>query len=243
MNERRPREPILNAPDILKWLSGAFIVIHLARWLLNWLLPGRIDFLLAHLFAFSPVLYSGYPLDGIAFVPLILGPVTYMFLHGDFVHLLVNTGMLMAFGAPIARRMNGAWFFAFFVFCSVAGALFFLLLNIGSGSLLIGASGGISGVMGGFVRLGHQKRPARGGPMSERDRQLALPFAMLWLALTVFFGFFGGAMTGMSGGIAWEAHLGGFFAGLLAVNFFDGRGIGRRRRRRPDLQIIISDRE
>lgn len=231
----------MNAPDVLKWLSGALIAIHLGRWLVRSLLSVRTDFMFTQFLAFDPILYWDYPLDAVALMSAVLGPFTYMLLHGDTMHLLANIGMLMAFGSLLARRMSNIWFLAFFVFSSFSGALFYLLLSLGDGASMIGASGGVSGILGGLLRLSFQKQAAHGGPMDERDKQIILAFGALWLLLNLFLAFQGLGLTGGPSGIAWQAHLGGFIAGLLAINFFDGRGF--RRSRGPNLKLIKSDRE
>ena len=217
----RPAAPILNAPGILKWLAAAFILIHAVRALL----PEHVDFWILRAFAFESSLYTVAHERGIETVAMFAGPVTHILLHGDeLMHLVINTTLMLAFGSPVARRTGASWFAGFFVLSGVAGALGWFVLHPFSPGLLVGASGAISGAIGGYVRLGMQKRPARGGPMLLRDRRLAVPLALAWLGLNFFFGVFGAAIFGIDARIAWEAHLGGFVFGFLAINMFDGRG-------------------
>jgi len=217
----RPAAPILNVPGILKWLAAAFILIHAVRALL----PPVIDGWILRAFAFDASVYSAAHDRGIETFAAFAGPVTHILLHADVVHLAFNTSMVLIFGAPLARRTSAAWFAGFFALSGMAGALGWFILHPFSPVFLVGASGAISGTIGGYVRLSRQERPARGGPMQPRDRRMAGAVALAWLATNVFFGIFGGAIFGVDARIAWEAHLGGFVFGFLAVNIFDGRGV------------------
>lgn len=217
----RPAPPILNAPRILKWLAAVFILIHAVRALL----PHPFDFWIVRALAFDSGLYTGTHRHAVDTFAMFAGPVTHILLHGDLLHLMVNTGLMLAFGAPLARRMSASWFAGFFVLSGLAAVLAWFLLHPFLSAPLIGASGAISGAIGGYVRLGMQKRPARGGPMGPRDRRLAVPIALVWLALNFLFGIFGSVLFGIDARIAWEAHLGGFAFGIVAVNMFDGRGV------------------
>ncbi|UCH73901.1 MAG: rhomboid family intramembrane serine protease [Rhodospirillales bacterium] len=217
----RPAAPILNAPGILKWLAASFILIHAVRVLL----PRSIDGLIVRAFAFDASVYTKVHESSLETFATFAGPVTHILLHGDVVHLALNTSLLLVFGSSLARRASAAWFVGFFLLSGMAGALGWFILHPFSPGLMVGASGAISGVIGGYVRLSRQKRPARGGPMRPWDRQLGSTVALAWLAMNLFFGIFGGEIFGIHARIAWEAHLGGFVFGFLAVNMFDGRGV------------------
>jgi len=217
----RPAAPILNAPGIVKWLAAAFIMIHAVRALL----PNSIDGWVLWVFAFHSSIYSTARESAIETFAAFAGPVTHILLHVNLVHLAFNTSMILIFGSPLARRTSAAWFAGFFMLSGMAGALGWFILHPFSQSSLIGASGAISGAIGGYVRLSRQKRPARGGPMRPWDRQLGSTVALALLAINLFVGIFGGAIFGVEARIAWEAHLGGFVFGFLAVNIFDGRGV------------------
>ena len=79
--------------------------------------------------------------------------VSHMFLHGGFLHLTVNCLWFLAFGPIVARRYGTAMFLLFFFVCGVAGALTYLAFNWGSPEPVIGASGGISGLMAAGIRM------------------------------------------------------------------------------------------
>ena len=162
--------------------------------------------------------------------------VTYALIHASFMHLGFNAVWLLAFGSAVARRF-GTWrFLLFFALSAAAGAIAHLVSNIGDEAVMIGASGAISGTMGAAARFAFQ----RGGPLdpwSEAgDRAYRIPAAPLfvslrnprvlgfvgaWFGLNLLFGLGSLSITGDEQSIAWQAHVGGFLAGLLLFALFD----------------------
>ncbi len=217
---RKP-QPILNAPAAVSWLVLAIVAVHAVRFVL----PHDLDYWLVEAFAFDASVYTDP--GGRAARPLallILGPVTHTLLHAGLAHLVINMAMLLAFGTAIARRMGAGWFLALFLISAVSGAAGWLVLHPWSPALLIGASGAVSGMMGAIARLGLARRAMPGGPPPFRDRRTALSFAGAWIVLNFVFGAVGPEVFGLEGEIAWEAHLGGFIAGFIAIGWLDGRG-------------------
>lgn len=210
---------MINAPTAVKWLAGIIIAVHLLRLAL----PDAVDYRLTLTLAFDPSAYSGTGQGRTA--AAILGPLGHMLLHADFLHLGVNMGMFLAFGAAIGRRMNGLWFTAFFLVCGLAGVAAWFVMHSYSPILMIGASGAVSGMIGAIARLGLNREPGPGGPMPFRSRQTALNFAGAWILINFLFGAIGGQVFGIDAEIAWEAHLGGFIAGFLLMKSIDGRGL------------------
>ena len=188
-------EPIIQLPIGVKLLSLILIAIHAG----TLILPPEKLFSLIYRVAFVPGRYAGTP----PFDPEALTIFTYMFFHGGWLHLLVNVGMLMAFGAGI-EKMAGPWrFFAFFMACGVLGAITHFLFFMTSLDPMIGASGGISGLFGGILRL----MPGGG------SWRKMLPFIALWVGISILFGMMGA--PGTNDGVAWTTHIGGFAAGLF----------------------------
>ncbi len=212
--------PILNAPAVVKWIVLAIVTVHAIRFLL----PHDMDYWLVETFAFDASAYTGTGARAAKPLNAILGPITHTLLHGGLAHLLINMAMLLAFGSAVARRMGMGWFLVLFVITAVSGAAGWLLLNPYSPGLMIGASGAISGMMGAIARLGLARRPMPGGPLPFGSRRTALHFAGAWIAINFIFGAVGPQVFGLEGGIAWEAHLGGFIAGFFAIGWLDGRG-------------------
>jgi len=225
------REPIFNVPRVVLIVLGAFLAVHVLRGVLS---PEQ-DAAFSLTLAFIPARYSGfawvYPGGVIA---EFTSPVTYMFVHGDLTHLAINGAWLLAFGAAIARRAGSARFLTFSLFCGLAAIATFYLFHIGQAVPVVGASGAISGLMAGALRF---ILPAlqSGGIAVFRDNPRALPLVPvdkmlrqpqtltvigIWVALNFLFGIGGTALVN-GAAIAWEAHLGGFVAGLLAYGYFD----------------------
>lgn len=213
--------PAVNLPTAVAWLAGIMVAVHLVRLML----PLPADYLVVEYLAFDSSAYTDPGVFAAKPAAPLLGPVTHVFLHADAVHLAVNAGLFVAFGAVVARRMGAPWFVVFFLLCGVAGAAAWFALHPTSPALLIGASGAISGMIGATTRLGIERRPSAAGRPPFRSRRQALTIAAVWLALNFLFGLIGGRALGLEGAVAWEAHLGGFVAGFLLAYIFDGRGL------------------
>jgi len=159
---------------------------------------------------------------------------SYGLIHAGWLHLMANSLWMAAFGAPVARRTGPLRFVMLMLVSAAGGALFYLTMHWGAPALLIGASGGVSGLMGASIRLIY----ADGASLSEglhRDlmkvRPLTVPqtfllprpraFILIWMGINVLFGMFGVGSGGRMNAIAWEAHMGGFLTGLLFFSLFD----------------------
>ncbi|MEL7486486.1 MAG: rhomboid family intramembrane serine protease, partial [Pseudomonadota bacterium] len=159
---------------------------------------------------------------------------SHMALHANFMHILFNSVWLLALGAPVARRLGAgtagagvlpsSLFISFFALSGAAGALLYILFNLESGVLLVGASGGVSGLLGAVIRFAfagpvHFARGASNlTPLT--DRRIII-WSILIIVMNIFLAFFGGPGTGGSD-IAWEAHVGGYLFGVIAFPLFDG---------------------
>ncbi|MBY6240639.1 rhomboid family intramembrane serine protease [Methylosinus sp. Sm6] len=161
--------------------------------------------------------------------------VTYALLHASWTHLTVNGVTLAAFGSPLARRIGPARFLVFLALTAVAGAAAHFAVHPFDLAPVVGASAAISGTMAASARFAFARFRAEGEPsaspqgasLSElwRNRQ-ALTFVGLWFGVNLLFGLFPRA-TGETELIAWEAHVGGFVAGLLLFGLLDPRGAKR----------------
>ncbi len=233
----RRSEPIFNVPAVVIAVIAACVFVHLAR---VYVLSDEedIDFLIT--FAFIPARYSstsalGAELPG-GWAADIWTFVSYAFIHGNATHLVVNSIWLLPFGSALARRLGTVRFLAFFAATAAAGAAVHLAANFGSEQPVIGASAAISGFMAASVRFAFQ----RGGPLDMlrggdaesyrvpavpliaalRDRRIVV-FLGAWFALNILFGLGTVAMPGVEQAVAWQAHIGGFLAGLLLFALFD----------------------
>ena len=214
-------QPILNAPAAVSWIVLGIVGVHVLRFFL----PHDLDYWLVETLAFDASAYTDPGVRAAKPLSMFFGPLGHTLLHADgLAHIGINMAMLLAFGSAIARRMGAGWFLALFLISAVAGAAGWLILNPWSPALVIGASGVVSGMMGAIARLGLARQPMPGGPLPFRDRRTALYFAGAWIVINFIFGVLGPEIFGLEGGIAWQAHLGGFIAGFFAIGWLDGRG-------------------
>ncbi len=234
----QPGQPAVNIPAVVLALIAAFMLVHLLR---TELLDRHAARQLVLSLAFLPLRYalpegvSPADLPG-GWAAWFASPVTHMFLHAGWRHLIINSVWLAAFGTPVARRLGAVRFLLLACVSAAGGALLFLALHQGEGAILMGASGAISGLMGAAVRLIY----ATGDTLLEgvradltRVRPLSLielvrkpgprTFIIVWLGTNLVFGLWSLGTPGMQGSIAWDAHLGGFLTGLLAFPLFDRR--------------------
>lgn len=146
---------------------------------------------------------------------------SYMFLHGDWFHLINNLWALWLFGDNVEDRMGFTRFLLFFVTMGVIAGGVHLWNNPASPLPTIGASGAIAGVMGAYFLMYPTSRIVALVPVFFIPFFLKIP-ALLYLAL-----WFGGQLLsalrqqgGMVSNVAWWAHIGGFIAGLLLHRLF-----------------------
>jgi membrane associated rhomboid family serine protease len=152
--------------------------------------------------------------------------VTSMFLHGGWLHLGGNMLYLWIFGDNVEDSMGRVRFILFYLLCGVAAALAQAAINPSSSIPMVGASGGIAGVLGAYLML-HPKA-------SVRCLLVILVFFRFinlpaWLVLGGWIGLqFAAApqaFQGTGGGVAYMAHIGGFVAGVALIPFFKKRHI------------------
>jgi len=148
--------------------------------------------------------------------------ISNIFLHGGWLHLIMNMWALYIFGPPVEDRLGGTRFLAFYMLCGIGASAAHAYVNAGSIIPALGASGAIAGVMGAYIRLFPRSRMLVMVPIFIFPfffEIYAALFIGIWIAIQLVQGV-GGLMSGMaalSGGIAWWAHIGGFSLGWLAV--------------------------
>ena len=233
----RSSEPIFNIPTVVSTMIGIFVLIWAGEEYLAYRIGGHRVFVLFcihsgplrwHLFA-----DEGFP-GGIG--ADIWTFVTYAFLHGSLAHVGLNSVWFLPFGSAVARRFGTLRFVGFFLATAIAGALVHLATHYGEVFPMIGASAAISGFMAGAMRFAFQ----RGGPLAmfqtgdlsayqvpAEPLKVALTdtrvlvFLFAWFGLNLLFGIGPLNLFGGEQSIAWEAHIGGFVAGLLLFSWFD----------------------
>jgi membrane associated rhomboid family serine protease len=236
-------EPMFNVPPVVIATVAVLVLVHALRVLV---LTDAEDLRFLLTFAFIPARYdtdlaAGGSLPGGAGADLWTF-FTYAFIHADLLHIGLNLAWLLPFGTALARRF-GVWrYVAFMLVMAAAGAFAHLLSHRGAMVPMIGASAAISGAMAAAMRFVFQKDGPLGlwrgvgeghghdghayrvpaAPLSAtlRDPRFLI-FLGVWIGLNALFGL-GTVSIGEEGQeIAWQAHIGGFLAGLLLFNAFD----------------------
>ena len=147
---------------------------------------------------------------------------TSMFLHGGWMHLLGNMLYLWIFGDNIERAMGAVKFLIFYLACGLAASAAHIMFNLQSQLPAVGASGAISGVLGGYLVMFPQNRVrilTRAGIV----RVPALVVLGFWIVLQFINGIGSVAATDETAGVAYMAHIGGFVAGIVLVKLFASR--------------------
>lgn len=237
-------EPMFNVPPVVVVLLALLVVVHLGRLVLpedadNWLVLAGA-FIPSRLTGAAGLLPGGEAATATSFV-------THMMLHGNLTHLMFNGLWLLAFGGAVAMRVGTGRFLAFTLFTGLMAVLAFLAFAWGDTTPMIGASGAVAGLMGGTMRFlfsamdegGFWKLRVmpRSVPLMPLARALTDKRVLLATAFLVLINLLTSTGWGVpgeaGGGIAWQAHLGGYFAGLLSFGVFD-----RPQPRRPNLRVV-----
>ena len=149
---------------------------------------------------------------------------TAMFMHGGWMHLFGNMLFLWIFGDNVEDRFGHLQFLIFYLLVGIAATFAQFAVAPHSSVPNVGASGAIAGVLGAYILMFPQSRVN-----VLLGRQIvAMPAIIvlgLWIALQLFSGVGTIANTGETadvGGVAYMAHIGGFFAGLLLTFLFRG---------------------
>ncbi len=153
-----------------------------------------------------------------------LTPLTHMFLHGGWMHIIGNMWFLWIFGNNVEDSMGHLRFVVFYLLCGFAAAGLQMLSNPGSGVPMVGASGAIGGVMGAYVLLYPRVNVHMLFWFGFYVTTFAIPAIWMlgyWFLVQLIGGV--GSLGARGGGVAFWAHVGGFVAGALLVLVFRDR--------------------
>ena len=143
-----------------------------------------------------------------------------MFMHGGFMHLFGNMLFLWVFGDNLENMLGHVRYAAFYIVCGFAAAVSQIVMDTSSVIPMLGASGAISGVLGGYLLLFPTRR-VRALIFNFLTEVPAFVALGLWIGFQIIQGYFSSSETG---GVAYAAHIGGFIAGLVLIKVF---AIGR----------------
>jgi len=149
-------------------------------------------------------------------LPVYFNFLSSMFMHGGFSHIFGNMLFLWVFGDNIENRLGHIRYAIFYLLCGFAAALGQILMQTDSVIPMLGASGAISGILGGYLLL-FPRRSVKAIIFNFFTTVPAYVALGIWIVYQIVQGYLTPAGTG---GVAYAAHLGGFVAGLILVKIF-----------------------
>jgi membrane associated rhomboid family serine protease len=158
-------------------------------------------------------------------------PLSSMFLHGGWMHLIGNMWFLWVFGNNVNDSCGNARFLVFYLVCGLAAAAVQTLAAPGSPIPMVGASGAISGVMGAYIVLYPRVRVHMLVFLFIFITRIVVPAYLMigyWFLLQLLGGW--ASFGSENGGVAFWAHAGGFLAGVLLIALFKDRELVARHR-------------
>jgi membrane associated rhomboid family serine protease len=188
------------------------------------MLPDQVSFRLLNLYGMVPIRYSnpqwalsyGLPPDGH------LSFLTSLFLHGNWLHLIMNMWFMWIFGDNVEDRMGRVPFLIFYLVCGLIATALQWYFDPSLAIPVVGASGAIAGVLGAYFVLYPFERVVLWLPIFFLPVIVHIPaiaFLGLWVIIQL-----DSATSSILGGeasdVAWWAHLGGFIAGVFLYRFF-----------------------
>ncbi len=229
------RQPIFNLPLVVLVLCGLLLAIEAAT---DLVLNRDGQEALITWFAFVPYrLVQPGDLDG-GLWPLLWTPFTHAFLHAGWEHVGLNVVWLAIFGTPVAQRYGAVRMLAVFLGGAVFGALAFAATTLPHLQILVGASGGIAALTGAAVRFIFQppvvivdektgERHLAGRHLATLREFVRNPtarfFSLTWIILNGVVPLIPMLTGNTDFQVAWQAHIGGFLAGLLLVPLLERR--------------------
>lgn len=168
---------------------------------------------------FNPAWAYAHGLNPHDYLPFIEGT----FMHGGWLHLILNMWTLFIFGTSLEGRIGRIGFLIFYLACAFIASFAHAYFNQDSAVPTLGASGAIAGVLGGYATTFPKAKITIlilivFFPLFFKIP--ALGYALIWFAFQFLQGFIDLTSPSMGGGIAWWAHIGGFAAGFVLIPVF-----------------------
>lgn len=201
--------PMLNIPPVTKFLTGLIIFIHVAVFGLSSTLYPQAESYVAFMGGFTPVAWTIFD-NFIWWTPITL--LTFSFLHGGWLHLGVNTVLLVAMGSGLEKSLGVKNYLVIYFGATLVAALTHLVLYPTSSMPIIGASGGVSGIFGAMIYMMN----ANHSFSDIKSNHRLIKIVAVYIGITILAGLLGGP-DGSS--VAWVAHIGGFLAGIGIMMF------------------------
>ena len=202
--EKNSEQPFFNfgkIPPFTKAITILFVIIHVG---ITLFIDEAAQFKMINEWGFIP---SNFTQAENWNLFNLLTPITYNFIHGDWTHLGFNVLMGLALGTFVEKMFSTPTTIKYYLLCGLGGALLFLILHPNGTAPVIGASGSISGLFAAALLMMYEQ-----GRLGALTGKLAnkgpWPLVFIWSLILIISGL-------LFGGIAWEAHLGGFLTGAL----------------------------
>ncbi|HRK71377.1 MAG TPA: rhomboid family intramembrane serine protease [Micropepsaceae bacterium] len=206
---RGPREPIFLAPPAPLYLAAVFIAVHVLLAILPMAFAEEVFFRAA---LWAPKFQTG---EFAALMEGIASLLAHGFLHEGFFHLAVNCLWLLAAGGAVAKHAGGAAMYVIFALTTIIGGLCFIALEWDGQAAAIGASGGVSGLLAAAVRLHFGARLRIG--LAPLTLQPVVAISIMFLGVNAATALWDWAFPAEAFHFAWQAHVGGYVAGLFVV--------------------------
>jgi len=193
-------------------------------------LPQREEILMSYALGAVPAVVTGaadLP-PQLRLLPGEMSLLTYMFLHGGWMHIIVNMLYLWVFGNNVEDSMGHGRFVAFYLLCGVLAGLGHVVMAPQSTVPMIGASGAVSGVLGAYLLLYPKARVLVLIPLFVILYPVRVPAAwmlLFWIGLQIFNWLALTPDAVNEPGVAWVAHIAGFFAGMALIPVFKRRNV------------------
>jgi membrane associated rhomboid family serine protease len=213
----RDTQPSATYPVVTHSIIGINVVVYLIQLAQG---PGVEQFI--YVYGLVPARYS---VEAVARYfstgQQLLSLISFMFLHGGFLHLLGNMWSLYIFGDNVEERLGPVRYLAFYILCGLASGASHLISDFHGNVPVIGASGAIAGVMGAYVLIHPRARILTLVPLLFIPLFFEIP-AYFFLGFWFLMQFINAAGSqGAGSGIAWWAHIGGFLFGMFALKAFE----------------------
>ncbi len=194
-----------NIPPFTKVLIAAFLIVHIPLYLI---FDDAVRLQAFYTFGFVPGIYTGtYEWSWFALIT----PLTHAFIHGSWMHLAFNAVMGLVLGMFLEKMYGSRAAAIFFIVCTISGALLYFALSPLSITPVVGASGGISGFFGALIYITITQNAQH--PITQRlGKRGPWPILIFWGLFIVVPGLLLGG-----GSMAWQAHLGGYIAGIALL--------------------------
>lgn len=209
------------------------IAINVGIFLYQVFLPEKAAIRFIYQYAVIPYEFKiGHNISASPGLPFVYSPLTAMFLHGGWLHLIGNMLYLWIFGDNIEESMGSFRYLIFYLLCGLIATFAQIYANFDSVIPALGASGAIAGILAAYLRLFPKARIAVLIPVFIFLRSIILPAWLVlgfWILLQILSVQSRMSQVGHeSGGVAYFAHIGGFVAGLLLMPLFIRRDKGKR---------------